>query len=339
VGSECSAARSNGKKECICQLKCCNQGCWGDPHCWTCDGASFSYQGITKVYLLKPCKKYPNLPQFEVRQVNKFLDGKGPVSFLNVSELVVPDWDVRLEVLVPTLPTDNYVLTVNGQKQKVPYTWSKQKDFKEDFISAVFASGAQKQIVISTSFGLTIKISVHPGSEREHPGQCYSDVSIDIPRHPDLKNNICGLLGRWNDDIKDESIGSNGTNFPLDGQFSWDFGNSWIVPDEGEEPCECEMKQQEKKHKQLVDNVDPKVKAAAKKLCEANLNNKDIQDCFKRLQRPPPQIQNCVIDLLYTGGGKDDWDVFIKGLLQKFAITCNDDFPFNDLNDPKCTCQ
>lgn len=339
LASECTDPRANGKKECICKLKCCNQGCWGDPHCWTCDGASFTYQGTTKVYLLKPCKKYATLPHFEVRQVNKYLDGKGPVAFLNVSELVIPEWGQNLQVLVPTLPTDNYILTVNGKQATVPFTWSDQKDYKENYVSAVFASGAQKQIVITTSFGLVIKISVHPGSEKEHPGQCYSDVSIDIPRHPDLKGNICGLLGRWNDNKNDESVGSNGQNYTLDNSFSWDFGNSWIVPDEGEEPCECEMRQQEKKHKQKVDNADPKVKNAARNLCAKNLNNPDLQACFKRLQRPGPDVNNCVVDLLYAGDGKEDWDTYLNGLLSKFAITCNEKFAYHDLDDPKCSCQ
>lgn len=76
--------------------------------------------------------------------------------------------------------------------------------------------GEATELVITTSFGLRITYDLYK-------------ISVDIPRHPELKDNLHGLLGRWNDNPADDSIDANGKKQTLDNKFSWAFGDSWIV--------------------------------------------------------------------------------------------------------------
>lgn len=87
-----------------------------------------------------------------------------------------------------------------------------------------FGDEENRELILTTSFGLRITYSTHVNADT-----IYSDISVDIPRHPELKNNTHGLLGRWNDNPDDDSIDASGKKQTLDEKFSWEFGDSWIV--------------------------------------------------------------------------------------------------------------
>lgn len=81
-------------------------------------------------------------------------------------------------------------------------------DYKERFISINFSDETRRQIQFETSFGVKITIILYPSYDQTF--WSFVNLSLLIPRHPDLKGNSCGLLGRWNDDPSDDFVDANG---------------------------------------------------------------------------------------------------------------------------------
>jgi len=314
LGAVCSDERKNKKRECICKLKCCNIGCWGDPHCWTCDGVRFGYQGLKKIYLMKPIKKYPTLPEFEINQINKPWKGS-PMAMLDISELVVRDWSQIVQVKMPEGENGQYVLTVNEKKENIPYRYSQFDDNRERFINIVYADDKKTQVVLITSFGLRITYTTKPRVGLE------SDVSIDFPRHPELKDNSNGLLGRWNGNPDDDAIDANGQKQPLDDKFSWPFGDSWIIPGGRTKTAECVREEAKQVADKVVTETDPKLKENVEKQCKQALDSPELKACAKIAGRVVPLIKNCVTDLIFLDNDAER-KAYIEDLIDTFATTC-----------------
>lgn len=120
------------------------------------------------------------------------------------------------------LSQNHLLFQVNAAQQDIPFRYSAKNSL--NFIEVDYTDDTKSEISIVTSFGLRIVVSTYP-----YYDVCYSDVAVFIPRHPDLKGNSAGLLGRWNDDASDDFKDPQGNQQAADGEFSWDFGDSWCV--------------------------------------------------------------------------------------------------------------
>jgi len=315
IAAQCTHERPTKKRECICRLKCCNQGCWGDPHCWTCDGTKFGYQGLKKYYVLKSLANYPTFPEFEIRQINRPWQN-GPMSILDVSEFYIKDWKITAVIKTPNVVGGKYFLQVNDKNETIPYTFKKFDDNRELFMTITFGDAKQTQVVVKTSFGIKIVYTTQTSG-----AHVYSDISIDTPRHPEIKGKIGGILGNWDDNPKNDGTGADGQVYPLEEGFSWKFGDSWIVPGGRTPTAECVIKEKEKKAEDFKNKVDKTIKAQAEQLCEKVLNNPELKKCAKDINRALPSIHNCVLDQLFLESAKDR-NLYIKDLIRSFARTC-----------------
>jgi hypothetical protein len=251
IAAQCTHERPNQKgRECICRLKCCVQGCWGDPHCTTCDGTKFGYQGLKKYYVLKPMQQFPTFPYFEIRQLNR-LYGKGPMAVLDVLEFYIRGWNLTFHLASPKTH-DGAILRVNGHPHKIPYHYSKLDDHREQYARVVL-SKSKKQIIVKTSFGVRIIINVNKRMS-------FTGFAVDTPRHPELKGHMGGILGGWDGNPRNDGIGPHGRKYPLDIKFSWKFGNSWIV-----HKAKGHKKNKPKKPKKPKKSKDPKKPKKPKK--------------------------------------------------------------------------
>jgi hypothetical protein len=313
ITAACSAERPGTKKrECICTLKCVTGGCWGDPHCTTFDKVSFDYQGLQKYYVLKPCKPLPSLPEFEIIQSNRpYL--ATPQATLDILNLVVKEWGQLIEVKEPA-GAPWHVLTVNRKPQTIPYRFSRFVKHREDFIDINFSDPQQLHLVIVTSFGLRITITNNNGA--------YSDLQVDIPRHPELRDNTCGILSRWNDNPADDNIDSKGQPQPLEPypQFSWNFGNSWLVPG-GKLPTQCEIDLAKLASDDHVKNFPKEEAARLRKMCKENLEQAELLSCLKDMGRPAHAIDDCFLDISHIKD-EDDQKAFLKAMVTKFIHAC-----------------
>jgi hypothetical protein len=316
--SECSAPRLNKKRECFCSLKCANGGCWGDPHCWSFDGTKFGYQSLKKYYVFKPCNKFPTLPEWEIIQTNHPW-GAGPMAVLDTLDVIFPDFGLLVDVVAPKAAGEAHVLTVNRQAQTIPFRFARVRGHREEFVDINFSDPQHLHLVITTSFGLRITITSNP-TGAVGPTSIYSDISVDIPRHPELKGNTCGILGLWNDDPKDDNIDSKGQPQPLDDGFSAAFGDSWLVPGSGL-PSICEMDLARLAHEKHVKEFSKEHRERLRKMCQENLEQAELHSCLKDLGRPTHTIDDCVLDLSHIKD-EDDQTAFLKAMVAKFIHDC-----------------
>jgi len=166
-------------------------------------------------------------------------------------------------------------------------------------------------LFITTSFGLLIMV---------HSNGAYSDISINIPRHPELKGNTGGVLGRWNDDPKDDNLDANGKPQPLVAEDSTAYGNSWLIPGE-KLPTQAELDAAKAQHEAHVKSFDKEHWDHLKKICEDNLHHPEMKHCLKQLGRPAPLIDNCAMDLSHIIEEKDQ-QAFLKAMVEKFKARC-----------------
>jgi len=262
---------------------------------------------------MKPIKKYSTLPEFEIRQTNKVWKG-GPMSMLDVSEVLIKSWSLVIQLKMPDGPA-GYVLTVNDKPQNIPYRFSQFDDYRERFVNIVYTDGSKSVVVLTTSFGLRITWTTKPRVGIE------SDISIDFPRHPELKDNSHGLLGRWNGNADDDAIGSAGTKHPLDDKFSWAFGDSWIVLDGRTKTPDCVRNEAVEKNEQKFKDIDPALKAKAERLCKQALESPELKNCAQKIGRVVPLAKNCVTDLIYSSNDAER-EEYIADLVDSFLKRC-----------------
>jgi len=307
------------KSECICNLKCCNQGGWGDPHWWTCDGATFGYQGEKEFYVLKPCKKYPTLPNFVITQTNRVGNWR-PAATIKESWLKIEEWNnFVMKVTVPD-PSIQQGWLLNGAAMgDSGILYNECDDYSQDYIRYRKEATPDGHLVtVETSFGLRIRYTSHAAG--------YSDISIDTPRHPELKGRMCGLIGRWNDNINDEGLDANGKFQELEAGFSSKFGDSWLVDRAAGSGCDPEKIKAEKAAK--VDKLDAGTKAYINGLCQVNLRNPELEVCAKSLNTQLPQVEDCAFDVMLMEESKRD--DYIIAMVARFAARCGKQFPYKE---------
>jgi len=316
-----------GKPECYCRYSCsCGTG-GGDPHYVSFDGIPFDYQGTAKHYLVKPCQPYEFLPNFEVRATNRPW-GNGAVSIIDSLELVVPEWERIVNVKAPDAPGGPFVLTVNGAQRSFPYQFPPPGTF-ERTDRFIIVSNENGLVTVKTSFGLRMTL-------------VYGAFTLNLPKHPEIAAKACGLLGRPNGNKADDFIDANRIQQPpvvTDwaagtgiGPFNWDFGNSWIVSENDRYAAECLKADMEKKfqeHKEKIKNKEED-KARITQLCKATLQSAEALECANKLNRPPPNIDECVFDALFldTEAKQKEW---IRGIAAGLAAHCGKHVPFFDV--------
>lgn len=330
---ECSmtSEHANCKPSCICKYPCSNGGDSGDPHYWSFDGIKFDYQVAGKKhYLIKPCAKYDTLPNFEIRQTNRAWSG--PISVIASVELVVPEWERVVEVKVPTVAGGPFTFTVNGNQGQIPYRFPVNNFFSCDskFLKANYLDEKRTKVVIETSFGVRITVGIH-------------FLSIDIPKHPELQQKACGLLGTPNGNKADDcrlSTGETCTHqigFDPKGQFNLKFGNSWIVPGAGAWEAFCFPPEDVEKHENIFNNIPPEDLKRIEQLCKDNIGNPAVNDCAKQLGIPPPDFEECVFDARFLQTAEEQRE-FIKTMLEGWAVVCKKQIPFVDNGNQGACC-
>jgi len=246
------------------------------------------------------------------------------MSVLDTLHFIVPEFAKMLEIVAPKVAGGPWVFTVNKVPQNIPWRYSDIDGHQEDFINVNFASPDKRSnLIVETSFGVRITISSIP-----HAGvgamSVYNDISVDIPRHPELKGNTGGIFGRWNDNPADDNIDANGKAQPLDAAFSHAFGNSWLVPGSAL-PSQCQMDLAKRLHEDHVRDFNAASNKAEKdrltKLCKDNLDNQDVNRCLRILDKPPIKIENCVLDLAHITD-KEQQNKFVQAMLTKFLHHC-----------------
>jgi len=319
----CSQPRANGQRECQCSLSadsCIKSEGTGDPHYVSFDGVRFSYQGLSKHYLIRPCKSYKEFPEFELRQTNLRI-ANSKVSYTHKHELVWPEVGMMVEITQPELnkPVE-FGLKVNGQKKNIPYTFEQERGRILDFIKVDYVPNSNKQQVqLTTSFGLKSTLGV-------------AVMYLALPPHPDLKGNSCGLLGRWNGDPNDDSVDANGVKRTFaDVVFGFDegsvaFGDSWIV--EGDQSSICTWEQAKKEQEEIDKKTDPAVKERVTKMCKNTIDQIAVKDCQNAVKRKGYTVEECVADLLYMPDQQAQ-EKFLANIIKNQAIHCDKDIPIN----------
>jgi hypothetical protein len=316
ITAQCTHERANNKRECICRMKCCVQSCWGDPHCTTCDGTKFGYQGLKKYFVLKPLENLPSFPYFEIRQINRPYF-KGPMAVLAFLDLFIRDWGLTINVETPSVAGKTFILKVNDKPATIPYRFSKIEDNRELFASVVYADEKKKNsLIIKTSFGIKIIVAT-----TVHGKMAFSGLAIDVPKHPELKGKLGGILGGWDGNARNDGTGPDGKKHPLDIKFSWKFGDSWIVPGGRTPTAECVQKEAEKQMSDIDGNADKTVRAEAEKACKEVLSRPQLKQCVDETGRKLPLLSNCVMDLLFLETAEDRKE-FLQDLIESFEETC-----------------
>jgi len=152
---------------------------------------------------------------------------------------------------------------------------------------------------------------------------------VEIPKHPELKQKLCGLLGRPDGNQTNDFLDCNGvqqTPQPGIGLFNWAFGDSCIVPGNGAWDMKCFRDDAEKKHEEHKKNIDPEVEKKVRELCKANLENQAYIDCSKKLGRTPISVEACVFDVLFMKT-ESERKAYIKNLMKGH---CEKEIEFKD---------
>jgi len=308
VSAACSAERANKQKECVYSLKCANGGCWGDPHCWTWDGTLFSYQTLQKYHVLKPKTPCKTIPKFEIIQSNHPWQGSSAAT-LDTLNFIVNDWGQDVQVVAPV--NQAFVITVNGKPVTIPHRFSEIKGHRENFIDLKYSDATR--LVITTSFGIAVTV---------HSNGAYSDVSVNIPRHPELKGNTFGLLSSWNDNPADDNQDAEGKAQDLGGTYgnAVAYGNSFLVPGQ-KVPTQAELDEDKKNHEEHIRTFNKEHWEHLKKMCEANMAHGEMKHCMKQLGRPAHLVEDCAFDLSHIIEEADQ-HAFLKAKVDQFKKEC-----------------
>ena len=160
-------------------------------------------------------------------------------------------------------------------------------------------------------------------------------VTVEIPKHPELKHKLCGLLGRPDGNQTNDFLDCNGvqqTPQPGIGLFNWAFGDSCIVPGNGAWDAKCFRDDADKKFEEHKKNIDPEVEKKVRELCKNNIGNPALVDCIKKAGRTPIDVEACVFDVLFMKS-ESERKAYIKNLMKG---ACEKEIEFKD-TDSCCT--
>jgi len=268
---------------------------------------------LAPYYVLKPHKSTPLVPKFEITQSNHPW-GQSSAATLDTLHFFILDWGQDVGVVAPV--NQPLVVTLNGKTQAVPGRWSQIKGHRENFIDFKYSDA--QHLVITTSFGVAVMV---------HNAGAYSDVSINIPRHPEFKDNTFGILASWNDNPADDNLDANGKPCPLTAAVSGDpsgdaaaFGNTFLVPG-GKLPTQAELEEDAKHHADHVKAFNKEHWAHLEKMCEANMNHGEMKHCMKSLGRPAHLVRDCAYDLSHIIEEADQ-HAFLQAKVESFKKKC-----------------
>jgi hypothetical protein len=242
---------------------------------------------------------------------------------LDTLNFIVSDWAQNVQVVAPV--NKAFVITVNGKPVTIPFRFSEIKGHRENFIDLKFSDPTR--LVISTSFGVAVTV---------HNTGAYSDVSINIPRHPELKNNTFGILANFNDNPADDNLDANGKAQDLGGTYgnAVAYGNSFLVPGE-KLPTQAALDEDKKHHEEHVNSFDKEHWEHLKKMCDANMNHGEMKHCMKHLGRPAHLLEDCAFDLSHIIE-EEDQHAFLKAKVEHFKKECKDhQFEYTHHKRPK----
>jgi len=154
---------------------------------------------------------------------------------------------------------------------------------------------------------------------------------VETPKHPELKQKMCGLLGRPDGNQTNDFLDCNGVQQTPQagyGPVNWAFGDSCIVPDNGVWDMKCFRDDADKKFEEHKKNIDPEVEKKIRELCKGNLENPDLVDCAKKAGRTPLQVEACVFDVLFMKS-ESERKQYIKHLMK---AACEKEIEFKDAN-------
>jgi len=154
------------------------------------------------------------------------------VAALDTVELVIPEWERGLSLALPMPGRAGFILTVNNKQREIEYQYPSTDDDSctTDFVKVYYTDKNTKtHVVIETSFGLRITLAA-------------AFINVEIPKHPELKQKLCGLLGRPDGNQPNDFLDCKGIQQTPQvgvGPFNWAFGDSCLVPDSGTFDMKC----------------------------------------------------------------------------------------------------
>ncbi|KAM8953099.1 IgGFc-binding protein-like [Pelodytes ibericus] len=174
----------------------------------------------------------------------------------------------------------NKKLNVNGTRRNVPIT--------DDSRFIIYISG--NYLILETAFGLRVKFD----------GNHYVEVYLPAI----YQGHVCGLCGNYNGRSNDDLIKPDGST----AADSNDLGNSWIVPEE-DKLCGS----------QDLEICDPSLENEYSRntVCGIISDPTGIfRDCHA-LVNPSNFVENCVLDMCFTGGESTSLCYAVQAYAQK----------------------
>uniref|UniRef100_H9GQ52 Zonadhesin n=1 Tax=Anolis carolinensis TaxID=28377 RepID=H9GQ52_ANOCA len=249
----------------------------GDPHYTTYDGRLFHFMGTCTYLLSTVCNATSDLPTFRVQATNEHRGANKQVSYVK---------SVRVEVYgIEIVLLKARRVTVTGQRVTLPVSVA------EDRVS-VRLSGTF--VLIQTDFGLSVRFD----------GNHHAEVSVP----PSYYGYVCGLCGNYNGEASDDNLMPDGTSAGTDADK---LGESWQVPDAGDEGCSNTGDPGE---------CDKDLAAEAEKPSSCGILT-DPQGPFSPCHsKIPPEgfFESCVYDFCGTGGDTST----LCFALQSYADRC-----------------
>jgi len=183
-----------------------------------------------------------------------------------------------------------------------------QKSYR-NFIDFKYSDASR--LVMTTSFGVAVTVHSNGG---------YSDVSINIPRHPEFHGNTGGIFGRWNDNPADDNLDANGQAQTLVPGDSTAFGNTWLVPG-STLPTQAELDADKAQHEQHIATFNKEHWDHLIKMCTDNINTQEMKHCMKQLGRPGHLVDDCALDLSHIIEEADQ-QTYLKAKVASFQQQC-----------------
>nr|XP_060638850.1 zonadhesin [Anolis sagrei ordinatus] len=249
----------------------------GDPHYTTYDGRLFHFMGTCTYLLSTVCNATAGLPTFRVQATNEHRGANKQVSY--VKSVSVEVYGTEIVLLKARR------VTVNGQRVTLPVSLAEDRVWVR--LSGTF-------VLVQTDFGLSVRFD----------GNHHAEVSVP----PSYYGYLCGLCGNYNGEVSDDNLMPDGTSAGTDADK---LGESWQVPDAGDEGCSNTGDPGE---------CDKDLAAEAEKPSSCGILT-DPQGPFSPCHsKIPPEgfFESCVYDFCGTGGDEGT----LCFALQSYADRC-----------------
>jgi len=217
--------RPNEQRECICRLKYARASWWWTSNYVTFDRVKFDYHGLCEHIGMEPISKMNTIPDFKILLKNA-KDRKNS-TFIDVLTVVVPAWGKKL--VIDNISKKNQAprFQMNGNTIDLPYNYSKIRGHVEDYVKISIKEHPtffRNVFAVEMSFGL--KIFVETSINKQ--------VDIFVARHPELVNNVQGILGKLTHNTTADIVERNSLQERLrNPSEAAKYGDSWCVEKRG----------------------------------------------------------------------------------------------------------